>query len=78
MVETRFSQLSQGDRARVAHFGGMPDHYRVRLLSMGLVPGIEFVVERFAPLGDPVEISLRGFRLSLRRAEAGDMRVERL
>ncbi len=56
----------------------MPEYYRNRLLSMGLTPGTEFLVERRAPLGDPVEISLRGFRLSLRREEAAQLRVLRL
>jgi ferrous iron transport protein A len=75
-AESTFDTLRQGDRARVLRFGVMPEHYRNRLLSMGLTPGTEFTVERFAPLGDPVEISLRGFRLTLRRNEAASMQVE--
>jgi ferrous iron transport protein A len=50
--------------------------YRQRLLSMGLTPGTEFLVTRVAPMGDPVEISLRGFSLSLRRDEAAMLLVE--
>lgn len=73
-----FSELVRGDEARVMGFGAMPDHYRNRLLSMGMTPGTCFRVERRAPLGDPVEISLRGFRLSLRRDEAAALRVQRL
>lgn len=73
---TAFDGLRQGDRARVLGFGSMPEHYRNQLLSLGLTPGTEFRVERRAPLGDPVEISVRGFRLSLRRAEAASMRVD--
>ena len=44
--------------------------YRAKLLSMGLTKGTEFKVLQFAPLGDPVEIEVRGFSLSLRREEA--------
>lgn len=73
-----FSELRRGDEAEVLGYGAMADHYRNRLLSMGLTPGTRFRVERRAPLGDPVEISLRGFRLSVRRDEAAALRVHRL
>lgn len=76
--ETTFGMLRQGDSARVLRFGAMPEHYRNRLLSLGLTPGTEFRVIRLAPLGDPLEISLRGFRLTLRRDEAASMCVELL
>jgi len=76
--DVSFASLREGERARVLHFANMREHYRNRLLSMGLTPGTEFRVERRAPLGDPVEISLRGFRLTLRRDEAREMRVQPL
>jgi ferrous iron transport protein A len=44
---------------------------------MGLTPGAEFVVTRYAPLGDPVEIRVRGFSLTLRRDEAAALQVEK-
>ena len=47
-------------------------------LAMGLTPGVEFAITRVAPLGDPVEISLRGFAMSLRKAEAALLSVEKL
>jgi ferrous iron transport protein A len=77
-TDTLFSSLQPGERARVLGFGPMPDYYRNRLQSMGLTPGTEFVVARNAPLGDPVQITLRGFRLSLRRSEAAQLKVQRL
>lgn len=55
----------QGDRA-----------YREKLLSMGLTPGTHFTLTRQAPMGDPIEIELRGFKLSLRKDEAAAIRVE--
>ena len=73
-----FGDLVRGDRAEVVSFEGMPEHYRNRLLSMGLTPGTSFEVERPAPLGDPMQIRLRGFRMSLRRDEASSLRVRRL
>lgn len=51
---------------------------RKRLLDMGLVPGAEISVVRVAPLGDPVEYMVKGYRLSLRRSEAAHVLVERL
>ena len=51
---------------------------RKRLLDMGLVPGAEISVVRVAPLGDPVEYMVKGYRLSLRRTEAAHVMVERL
>lgn len=50
--------------------------YKRKLLAMGLTPGTEFVVTRHAPLGDPTEIEVRGFHLSLRKDEADALRVE--
>lgn len=52
--------------------------YKSKLLSMGLTPGTEFTVIRVAPLGDPIEINVRGFNLSLRKQEADALIVERL
>jgi ferrous iron transport protein A len=49
-----------------------------RLLEMGLLPGTEVKVVRVAPLGDPIELALRGYALSIRRAEALGIEVERL
>ena len=50
--------------------------YKKKLLAMGLTPGTEFTVTHIAPLGDPVEIKVRGFRLSLRQAEAALLIVQ--
>ena len=47
-----------------------------RMMDMGLVSGSEVKVIRVAPLGDPIEISLKGYNLSLRKSEAQDIVVE--
>jgi EAL domain-containing protein (putative c-di-GMP-specific phosphodiesterase class I)/Fe2+ transport system protein FeoA len=50
--------------------------YKRKLLAMGLIPGTEFFVKRYAPLGDPIEIEVRGFNLSLRKDEADVLIVQ--
>lgn len=49
---------------------------RRRLMDMGVVPGLEISVEGRAPLGDPIEILVRGYKLTLRKNEAMDILVE--
>lgn len=70
--------LSIGDKGRVTGFNKQGRAYRKRLLAMGLTPGTEFSIVRFAPLGDPVEIALRGFSLTLRKNEADILNVEKV
>ena len=77
-MSMQFSQLQTGDHARVSGFKDVPESYRNRLMSLGLTPGTPFLVQHRAPLGDPVAILVRGFRLSLRSHEAEGMIVERL
>lgn len=43
---------------------------RRRLLDMGITPGVEVLLRKKAPLGDPIEISIRGYELTLRKTEA--------
>lgn len=71
-------QLRVGDRARVTGYSEAGKSFRRKLLAMGLTPGIEIAVARVAPMGDPVEIRVRGFSLSLRREEAAILNVEKL
>jgi ferrous iron transport protein A len=47
-----------------------------RLMDMGLLPGVEIRVEKVAPLGDPLEVQVRSYHLSLRRQEAEGIAVE--
>ncbi len=71
-------ELSIGDRAKVLGFNESGKAYRRKLLSMGLTPGTEFSLVRMAPLGDPVEIMIRGYSLSLRKDEANAFSVAKL
>lgn len=70
--------LRPGDGGRVTGFRPGDRAYRQRLLTMGVTPGIILTVTRVAPLGDPVEIRLRGYALSLRKGEADLLIVEAL
>lgn len=70
--------LAVGDTGKVVSLQKGNKTYRAKLLAMGLLPGTEFSVTRYAPMGDPVEINVRGFRLSLRKDEAEVLVVDRL
>lgn len=49
---------------------------RCRLLDMGLIPGTAVTVRKVAPMGDPMELRLRGYELTLRKADAANITVE--
>lgn len=69
------AELGPGDRGRVAAIGGTGDATR-RLMDLGLIRGTTVEVIRRAPLGDPIEVRLRGFMLTLRLSEAEHITVE--
>ena len=71
----RLSELAPGDRGRVVKVAGDAEAAR-RLMEMGLMRGTTVEVVRQAPLGDPLEVKVRGFMLTLRRAEAEHIEVE--
>lgn len=77
-MDTKLKELPAGSTGVVEGFEKSNPAYRDRLLSMGLTKGTSFEVVRVAPLGDPVEIRLRGFNLSLRKDEADAILVRRL
>ncbi len=69
------AELTPGGQGRVLAVSGCDD-VSMRLLEMGLTPGVIVAYIGAAPLGDPLEFELRGYRLSLRRSEAGRVEVE--
>ena len=77
-MEISLKTMKPGDSARVTGFAAGERDYRQRLLAMGLTPGVVFSVTRVAPLGDPVEIRVRNFTLTLRQHEAAILRAERI
>jgi ferrous iron transport protein A len=72
------NELKVGDRVRVVGFDNEGRAYRNRLLSMGLTPGTEFTIDRFAPMGDPMIISIRGYKLSIRSDELRVLILDRV
>lgn len=69
--------LEAGQRGKIIGFD-LPPRQSQRLLEMGMTAGAEFQIVRFAPLGDPIDVKVRGYHLSLRKHEAAGIRVERL
>lgn len=72
---TVLADAKVGQKGRVLQVEGMDD-VSIRLLEMGLTPGVEFELLGIAPLGDPIEIAVRGYRLSLRKSEAARVTIE--
>lgn len=73
--ERILSRLPVGATAVVSRVSGARNTVR-RLLEMGLVPGTAVTVQREAPLGDPIELRVRNYALSIRRAEAHGIEIE--
>ncbi|KAF0187592.1 MAG: ferrous iron transport protein [Desulfobulbaceae bacterium] len=76
-MNLHLGSMTVGDRGIVTGYTKESRTYRARLLAMGLTRDTSFTVTRLAPLGDPVEIEVRGFALSLRREEAATIMVRR-
>ena len=74
-MQTTLDTLKPGDEAVVIEMEGEADDVE-RLMEMGLIAGTSVKVIKLAPLGDPIEIAMRGYHLSLRRAEAAGIIVE--
>jgi Fe2+ transport system protein FeoA len=70
------AELAIGDEGLVQRLEAAPADAQ-RLMEMGLTPGARVRVVRQAPLGDPIEVSVRGCRLSIRRADAQGIRLSR-
>ena len=77
MVVRPLSEFQPPEKGRIARVGGKGE-IRRRLLDMGVVTGAEVEVERVAPLGDPVQIKVKGYDLALRKEEAENIQVELL
>lgn len=69
------SDFNAGDRGIITAVRG-EGKIRRRLFDMGVTPGAELIMRKMAPLGDPIEITIRGYELTLRKAEAACVEVE--
>jgi len=68
-------ETKPGETVRVLKIGGEGPVKR-RIMEMGITKGVEVFVRKVAPLGDPVEVTVRGYELSLRKADAESIEVE--
>ncbi len=77
MPKMHLSQLQSGERARIIRVNGQGP-LRQRFMDMGLIKNTEIEVTAYAPLGDPINVNVRGYHLAIRRHEADLIEVERL
>ncbi len=70
-------ELPVGGRAKITVVGG-EDRLRRHLLDMGVIPGAEIAVVKYAPMGDPIEVKIHGYELTLRLSEAENIEVEQV
>ncbi len=68
-------QVAIGETAKVVKIHGEGALKR-RIMDMGITKGVEIYVRKVAPLGDPIEVTLRGYELSIRKADADKIEVE--
>lgn len=73
----RLDQMREGQHGRILRVGG-ESRLRRRILEMGLTKGSEIYIEKYAPLKDPLELTVRGCHVSLRVKEAAEIDVEPL
>ncbi len=73
----QLSDFTIGERGVVKMVDG-DRRIRRRLFDMGVTPGAEIMLRKKAPLGDPIEVSLRGYELTLRKTEAELVTMERI
>ena len=75
--KVRASDLRPGESGRVVRIN-CAGALRRRIVDMGITPGVLFTLKKAAPLGDPLEIQVRGYELSIRRSEAREIFLEYL
>ncbi|MGYP000239495240 len=69
------NELKIGEKAIVTGLG-CSGALRRRIIDMGITPGAVIIMRKAAPMGDPIEINVRGYELSIRRSEAKEITVE--
>ncbi|MEG1427173.1 MAG: ferrous iron transport protein A [Oscillospiraceae bacterium] len=74
MKEIKLNELKPGKRGIVAGITGT-GALRRRIIDMGITPGAEIMMRKTAPLGDPLQINIRGYELSLRKADAKEITI---
>jgi Fe2+ transport system protein FeoA len=77
MMELSLKDLKPGERGEIASFKGT-GAARKRLLDMGIIKGEIVEMEKVAPLGDPIQMKVKGYHLTLRKNEAESVMVRRI
>lgn len=75
---TTMAELKSGELAEIVGYKMGNAVYRAKLLALGLTHGVQVKILNVAPLGDPFEIAVRGYHLSLRRDEVSVIKVRRI
>lgn len=73
----KLSEMKPGEKCKVTAVGGEGE-LRIRLLDMGIIPGTVVEIVKYAPMGDPVQIRLRGYELTLRLCDTAKIEGEKL
>ncbi len=73
MKTLRDAKIGETVRVKKLHGEGA---VKRRIMDMGLTKGVDVYVRKVAPLGDPIEVTVRGYELSLRKADAEEIEVE--
>lgn len=73
----KLSQMQAGERGIILALDGLSDTVRKKLMVMGVLPNIEVVLIRRAPMGDPLQVEVRGVSIALRENIAANIDVER-
>ncbi len=74
--QCHLSDLKKGQVGKVLGLHNENKALRRRLLDMGITSGVEIMVKKFAPLGDPVDVELRGYELCIRKNDMENIDVE--
>lgn len=77
MTESTLNTLKPGQQGTISRIATSLSNVRQRLLEMGLTKGTAIELVRYAPMGDPIEVKVKGYRLSLRREEAETVIIHR-
>lgn len=77
MSETTLNSLQPGESGVVENIRTTDPKLKMRLLELGLLKGTMVEMIRYAPLGDPIEIKMRGYRLSIRKEEADSVIISK-
>lgn len=74
-MQKKLNEFSVGEKGTVVRIEG-EGKIRRRLFDMGVTPGAEIYLRKLAPFGDPLEVTVRGYELTLRKAEAACVAME--